>query len=202
MTPDLHPHKAHHLPAVLVCLLVAFGCGDASYTLDPGHIEPVPAEQVQACFEGARAELTRFSTECAKSSAKSLSAEVQDGAEFTPEMVSSLDSPCADGPSPGIEVLIEHNALIFDFARVQHGGRFPDADFDGYVIDLSLTSRNALLIGAAIDRVHTTLPLTADDIAFERDHIEINLEGIAYEPGSMLEIDLLFANIPAVPEDA
>jgi hypothetical protein len=181
--------------------LVAFGCGDASYALNPGHIEPVPSDQLLDCFEGAEAELTRFSTACGRTSEKTLETRVSDGPEFTSDMVASLDAPCSEGPSPGIEVLIERHSVVFDFGFVEAFGRFPEADFDGYIIDLNLSPENAFLIGATVDREHTTLAVEPDDIAFESDHIEVNFEGVSYEPGSMLEIKLWFANLPAVPED-
>ena len=202
MTPDSKLRRTLHLSALLAFALVAFGCGERSYMLDPGHIDAVPASELLQCLEGAPVELTRFSTTCSKSSDKRLSAVVGDGAEFPSEMVASVESPCADGPNPGIEVLIEHSAVIFDFSQVSGRGRFPSAEFDGYVIDVAVTSEHALLIGALINRRNTTIAVDREDIVFESDHIEVNLEGVAYEPGSMLEIDLLFANTPALPEDA
>jgi hypothetical protein len=201
MTPNSKPKAFHHLPVVLVGLLVTFGCGERSYILDPGSLDAMTGE-LSACFDGAQAELTRFSTACSRSSAKSLSSEVADGREFPAEIVATLDAPCDSGPTPAIDVSIERNALVFDFANEERGGRFSRADFDGYVIDLDLTRENALLVWARVDPQRTTLAVDDGDISIEPDHIEVNLEGVAYEPGSMLEIELWFLDVAALDDDA
>ena len=122
--------------------------------------------------------------------------------EFPGEMVASLEAPCAEGPTPPVGISIGRNAVVLDFAEVVRRGRFPSAEFNGYIIDLLLTRENAQLVGALIDRERTTIAVDGNDISVEPDRIEINLEGVVYEPGSMLEIKLVFLDAPAIPEDA
>jgi hypothetical protein len=202
MTTHATPHAIHFITAALVCLFVASGCGERSYILDPGDFAPTSDAKLQNCFEGAQAQLTRFSSVCAKTSDHSLSGEVADGLEFPGEMVASLEAPCAEGPTPSVGISIGRNAVVLDFAEVVRRGRFPSAEFNGYIIDLLLTRENAQLVGALIDRERTTIAVDANDISVEPDRIEINLEGVVYEPGSMLEIKLVFLDAPAIPEDA
>jgi len=194
MTPSKTLDAIRHPPLVLACVLAAFGCGERSYVLDPGHIDPDATSEAPLCLDGAQAELTRFSTQCAKSSRRSLSTEIRDGHEFPAALVAILESPCANGPTPSIEVFIEGNELVFDFAEVEEADRFPTAEFDGYIIDVVLTDQNARLVGALVDREHTTIEVDGRDLSIEPDRIEVNFEGVSYEPGSMLEIDLLFVD--------
>ena len=109
--------------------------------------------------------------------------------------VSTLESPCATGPSPGIGVYVEETSLLFDFSEVAAPGEFPRADFDGSIIDSALGAEHALLVAATIDHERTTLPLDRGDIDYDYDHIEVNFEGIAYRRGDLVKIDFLFANL-------
>ena len=190
------PHCLRRALAVL-CVSIASlaGCGDAAlFSLNPGHIDPASVVP-DACIEGANVELLRYSTRCERASVKSLTARIDDGLEFAADAVETLESPCADGPSPALEIRIEGHSLIFDFSKVSNPGRFPSADFEGYVIDLTLQPQNALLLAATVDAGQSTLPLHDGDIYHEPDHIEVNFQDIAFDERGLLKIDLLFASV-------
>lgn len=191
-----HPHSLRPALTVL-CVSIAWltGCGEsAMFSLSAGHIDEgsvVP----NACFEGADVELFRYSTRCERASVKSLSARVDGGLELAADVVETLDAPCAEGPTPAIEVRIEDHSLVFDFSEVTSPGRFPSADFDGYVIDLVLHAPGALLVAASVDSGQTTLPVGTADIYHEPDHLEVNFQNIAFDERGFVKIDLLFASV-------
>lgn len=178
-------------------LALAAGCGDGSrmYTLDPGEIEISDASAHQARLDDAAVELLRYSTECERASADALVSTIHEGTEFASEDLGALAPPCDIGPTPAIGIAIEDSSLIFDFSDVAEPGRFPTADFDGFLLDLILERTNALLVAATVDTALSTLPVEQDDIAHETDLIEVNFEGLAYDAGSFVKIDLVFAQV-------
>lgn len=191
--------QPHSLRAVLMALGTSLallpGCGDSAiFSLNPGHIDG-SSQVTNACFEGAKVELVRYSTRCERASAEPLTAEVGDGLEFAADSVRTLEAPCAEGPSPAVEIRIGDHQLVFDFSEVASPGRFPGADFEGYVIDLSLHERNGLLLATAVDTEASTLPVRNVDIYHEPDHIEVNFQDLPYDERGLVKIDLLFASV-------
>jgi hypothetical protein len=168
------------------------GCGDIhTYSLNPNPV-PVPDSESVLCLDGAEIELLRHSTRCENESAKSLVAEVGDGMEFSSDRVSTLEPPCAQSPSPGVEIHIEDTSLIFDFSNVGAPGRFPTADFEGYVFNISFHEDNVRLLAAAVDSKASTIDLENADLSFEFDRIEVNFESISYDDTGFIKIDLWF----------
>ena len=178
------------LYVLLASLASASGCG---FSLDPGHIDPESLEPL-LYFEGAEVELVRYSTRCERPSATALNAEVGDGMEFEASAVKTLEAPCAKTPSPAVAVEIQGSALVFDFSEVERPGRFPNADFEGYVIDIRLQPHNALLFDATVNR-ESSIPLTRENIYHEPDHIEVNFADLSYDENGLVKIDLWFANV-------
>ena len=185
-----HPTLTNTLSsAFFTSWVLLAGC---TYTLDPGHIDPDSLEP-HLCFDGAEAALVRYSTRCERASAQALVSEVGDGMEFEASAVKALESPCEETPSPAVAVEIQHSALVFDFSKVEREGEFPNADFEGYVIDLALHDHNARLLAVTVNS-ESTLPLVRDDIYHEPDHIEVNFAGLEYDADGLVKIDLWFAD--------
>jgi len=182
---------------VLGCALgLLVGCGDTHvFSLDPGSVDPGPTDGVVACLDGAEIELIRYSTLCERASSKSLVAEIGDGMEFSADQVRALESPCAEGPSPGVEIHVEHSSLIFDFSNVTGPGRFPKADFEGYMIDVALNEDSALLLAATVDTEANSIGLENADISSDRRHIEVNFEDLSYDERGFVKIHLWFASV-------
>jgi len=174
------------------------GCG---FSLDPGHIDPSSIDD-PGCLEGAQLELVRHSTRCEQKNSKSVRAEVGDAMEFSAEQVRSLESPCTEGPNPGIEIHLDHGigSLIFDFSNVAQADRFPNADFEGYTIDIVLRDHNALLVGARVDAEETNVEVENIDISFDPTRIEVNFEGVSYDDRGFVKIDLHFSSAGPRPE--
>jgi hypothetical protein len=177
---------------IQVALVSALGllaaCG---FSLDPGHIDTTSDDP--GCLERAQVELLRYSSLCGRTSSESLLAKVRDGMEFPAEQVRTLQSPCSEGPNPAVEVHLDHSSIIFDFSNVEQPGRFPTADFEGYVLDLILQDDNALLVGAKLDREASTLDLENVDVSFDPERIELNFEDIAYDDRGLVKINLRFS---------
>jgi len=176
---------------VLGCALgLLVGC----FSLDPGHVDSIDPDSV-TCIDGAEIELFRYSTRCERPSTKSLVAEIGDGMEFSADQVRTLDAPCAESPNPGVEIQVEHSSLIFDFSNVANPGRFPVADFEGYVLDILPGEDNAHLVRATVDSKANSLGMENADLRFDFDRLEVNFQGISYDEGGFVKIDLWF--VPA-----
>lgn len=173
------------------------GCGDAhSFKIDPGHIDPNSVPTDHTCFDGSAIELVRYSSACARTS-KSLVSEVQEGIVFSADEVRALSSPCAYGPTPGIEVSFDpdSHSLYLDFSQVSHGDHFPEADFEGYMFEIVLEEANGRLLAVTVDQEVSTIYLDRSHIEWDPSHIELNLEGVAYDRQDLLKLDLLFARV-------
>lgn len=183
-----------------IALGLITGCGDAdTFKIDPGDIDPSTVPTDHACFVGSVIELARYSSACGRTSA-SLTSEVQTGIVFSAEEVRTLLPPCGDGPTPGFEVIFneESHSMLLDFSRIARAGRFPEADFEGYSFDLTLEEANGLLLGVTVDRGATSLDVDDRDLAWDPDHIEVNVEGVAFDDQSLLKLDLHFARVSPV----
>jgi hypothetical protein len=175
---------------VLGCALgLLVGC----FSLDPGHVDSTGPGSV-TCIDGVEVELLRYSTRCERPSTKSLVAEVGVGMEFSADQVRTLDSPCAESPNPGVEIQVEHSSLIFDFSNVANPGRFPVADFEGYVLDILPGEDNAHLVRATVDSEANSLGVEDADLWYDFNRLEVNFEGISYDEGGFVRINLWFVS--------
>jgi len=178
-------------------LLLFTGCGDAhTFGLEPGSIDPDSVGLEHACFDGSDVTLMRYASTC-NAASKSLDSVVHDGLVFPADDVGTLESPCSDGPTPAIDVLfdMESGSVILDFSQVARSGRFPEAEFDGYVLEVSLEESNGTLLAVAIDTERSTLVLDPRDVAWDHSRIDLNFEGERYDTDSVLTLDLTFARL-------
>lgn len=185
--------------ALFVASLVSAlsGCGDAhAFRLNPGSMGPESGGTEHACFDGSEVKLVRYASACSETS-KSLDSTVRDGLVFPAEDVETLESPCADGPNPAIDVLFElvSHSVILDFSQVAQSGRFPEADFDGYVLEVLLEESNGTLMSVAIDRELTNVAIDRGDVDWDRSRIDLNFAGVRYDETSLLKLDLTFARV-------
>ena len=191
------PHKVCATRFAAALLVLFAGCGDAhTFTLDPGSVDPHAVGSDHACFEGSEVTLVRYASACDGTS-KSLESVVYDGLVFPAEDVAELGSPCTAGPNPAIDVMFEmaRHSVVLDFSQVRQSGRFPQAVFDGYVLEVILEESNGTLMSVQIDRARTTLGVDANDVVWDRSHIDLNFEGVQYDKRSVLALDLTFARV-------
>ncbi len=184
-----------------VVLGLLAGCGDSDvFKINAGHIGPDPIPPDHACFSGSTIKLVRYSSACAQTS-KPLISEVREGMIFSAEDVRTLASPCAHGPTPGIEIYFdeESHSILLDFSQATHADRFPEADFEGYVFEVALEEANGILLLVTVDRELGSLGLSDDHVEWDRSHIDVNFEGVSYDEQSLLKLDLQFARASPIP---
>lgn len=180
--------------------VLAAGCGDVqTFETDPGHIDRSEVPEDHACLMGSAIELLRYSSSCERTGLP-LTSQVRDGVVFAAEQVRTLASPCDDGPAPGFDLVFDEqsHSVLLDFSKVGEAGRFPEAAFEGYMLDVILQEENGMLLSVSIDREASTLRVDGEDIVWDRDHIEFNLEGVRYDEQSLLRLELLFARVPPI----
>ncbi len=183
-------------PLLAFVLLSSAGC---LYSGDPGGIAPDP--EMAATLSGARVQLIRHSTSCGTSEARGPVVEVGPGLEYPADAVAALKTRCTQGPSPGIEVHVEETAVVFDFSNVVASGRFPEGEFEGYIIDLLPGASAPFLLAAALDWGVTRAEMADDDLVYEPGRLAVNLAGRSFDSGTFLKVDLLLGNL-ALPLDS
>ena len=183
---------------VSAAIALATGCGQ-TFTTDPGDIDRSEVPEGHACLMGSTIELARYSSSCERTGLP-LTSQVRDGVVFAAEQVRTLASPCDDGPAPGFDLVFDEqsHSVFLDFSKVGEAGRFPEAAFEGYMLDVILQEENGTLLSVSIDREASTLRVDGEDIVWDRDHIELNLEGVRYDEQSLLRLELLFARVPPI----
>jgi hypothetical protein len=167
----------------------------AGVALLPGCLFATPSGDLEAGtletpgLEGVRVELIRRSSHCASADPEGVIVEVGPGLEYPAEVVKSLPSSCEAEVHPGIEIHIEDRAVVFDFANVSEPGRFPTGGFEGYILDFSHMSDAPALFAAAVDEKNSTIDLHAD-LHHEPHRLEVDLQGVTFDMGSLLRIEL------------
>jgi hypothetical protein len=163
------------------------------YMGDPGHIEADPSEVVG--MEGERLELIRHSTGCGSGESEGLIVEVGPWVEYSADAVSALKANCDRAPHPGVEVHVDGNAVVFDFANVAAPGRFPAGEFEGYILDMVRTAGAPVLISALVDWKTTTMDLIRDDLTYDQDRLAVNLAGLSFDSNSFIRLELYLAEV-------
>jgi hypothetical protein len=177
------------------------GCGDADvFEINAGRIDQDSIPTDHTCFGGSAIKLVRYSSVCGQTSS-SLVSEVHEGMVFSAEDVRTLGSPCAHGPTPGIEIYFDEDShsIFLDFSQVTHGDRFPEADFEGYVFEVTLEEANGILLGVTVDRELSSIGLNDDHVEWDGSHIDVNFEGVSYDHQGLLKLDLWFARASPLP---
>ncbi len=182
-----------------ILALSTLGLAAGCYPVDSGSFDSKNPDP--GCLGGATIELVRRSGICESDAVRSLMPEVGEGMEFSAEQVRTLESLCPDSPSPGVEVHMDHESVIFDFSNVVEGGQFPSGAFEGYAIHIRPLEDNALLFHAAIDTEASTLDLEDVDVVVDPERIEVNFEGISYDARGFVKVNLYFADATFKTDD-
>jgi hypothetical protein len=190
------PTRLGYALRVCVAFGMLVGCGDAHvFRTSPGSIDPSSGPRGHACFDGAVIKLARYSSQCDQTT-KSVESEVQAGMVFSSEEVASLGAPCENEPAPALEVVFDTDthSILVDFSHVSQGDRFPAADFDGYMFEVVLEDTNGILIAVMVDQEASSLDFDSSDLEFGPAYIDMNFEGVAYDEGGLVKLDLVFAH--------
>jgi len=166
--------------------------------VDPGHLDPDTLGP-RASLDALEVKLLRYSTHCDSKASAPLVAKVADGCEFPGDEVKTLGSSCA--PSPGVDVYVEEAHVIFDFSNVAEPGEFTGADFDGYIIDVLRPKGGPAIVGMAVDDDMTTVDIDSVTLSHDYDHLEVNFQGVSYDHGSFVKINLWLVNLELRADD-
>ena len=169
------------------------------YMGDPGPIQFDPSKA--ASMEGVEVELIRHSTRCDSAESQGLIVEVGPWVEYPAEAVRALGGNCALADSPGVEIHIEDNAVVFDFSNVEGPGRFHDGEFEGYVLQFVRGDDAPALVAALVDSKTSTIEVFQDDLSFDQDRLQVNLAGHSFSSSSLLRINLYLTE-PSDPADS
>ncbi|MGB8224663.1 MAG: hypothetical protein WCF10_18880 [Polyangiales bacterium] len=163
------------------------------YEGDPGHIAGNSGATVS--LDGVQVELIHHSTTCKSTNSEGLVVEVGPDVEYPADVVRELEASCALAPHPGVEVHIEDQAVIFDFSNIEEPGRFPDAEFEGYILHIVHTEDAPLLVAAVVDWETTTMDVGEDALSYDVDQVAINLAGRPFDSNSFVKVDLFLGRL-------
>ncbi|MGB5811194.1 MAG: hypothetical protein WBG86_11725, partial [Polyangiales bacterium] len=96
-----------------------------------------------------------------------------------------------------VDVYVEGQSVIFDFASVEAPGAFAPGEFDGYIVKFTPSEHAPGLVFAAPDDAQTTLAFDPSRIGFDATQIELDFAGLRYDPDSFVKVDLVL-----VPSDS
>ncbi len=182
--------------APIGAFLFVVACGDAhTFKLSPGDWEPTDQRGSLSDLNGALVELARVSSRCNVDARDSLLALVGSHMEFAGEDVTGMKSPCAGGPEVRVDIDLGGNHILYDFSKVSEGGRFPDAEFEGFVITDMYHSVSDIR-AVAVDRNMSTMLIPNRAVSFDAHSVSINLAGIRFDPSSFVKLDLVFESEP------
>jgi len=190
-------HGWRRVLALLSTLLFAGACGDASnYRVTPRDWDQSAPSGFLWTLEGCVVELARLSSRCDQGASESLTARVGSSLEFPRELVTELGSPCGGGPEVQVDIDVKGHSVLYDFSNVAAAGRFPSAEFEGFVITDTYRSA-AAIVGASVDRTVSTLSVPDEALSFDADSLAINLASIAFDQTSFIKVDLVFERNPS-----
>jgi len=169
-----------------ICALA--GSSGCMYSLDPGELPE--DSSAAATMEGVRVELIRHSAGCGNAESEGFIAEVGPGLEYPADVVKTIEAACPRVILPEVEVHVEDRAVVFDFSNVTEPGRFPEGEFEGYILDMVRTEDAPMLVAGAVDWNVTTIDVYEDDLRLDRDRLAVNLAGLEFDSTSMIKIDL------------
>ena len=152
-------------------------------------------------MDGVRVELIRHSTGCDSTESQGLIVEVGPWLEYSAEAVSELKANCSLALNPGVEVHVEDSSVVFDFSNVAEPGRFPDGEFEGYILDMVRTADAPVLVAALVDWQMTTLDVGQEDLSYDQDRLAVNFAGRAFDSNSFLRVDLYLTGVSDSEEE-
>jgi hypothetical protein len=182
--------------AVLSALSFVAACGDAgNYKVHTRDWDPSAPTGFLWTLEGCVVELARLSSRCDQDASQTLFAKVGSSLEFPGEVVSTLASTCGGGPQVRVDIDLQEQSVLFDFSNIAAAGRFPSAEFEGFVITDTYHSV-AAIVGATIDRTVSTLNLPDEAVSFDEHSLAVNLTDVAFDETSFIKVDLTLERHP------
>lgn len=196
MTISTVKHMVGAVIAAVFVVFIAVKCGDVdTFRLRTSDWDEPADRGSLSELNGAIVELERVSSRCDEDVAESLIARVSLDMEFPGESVVKLNSPCAGAPAVELDVDVEGQSIVYDFCNVTEAGRFPDAEFEGFVIT-DILHAVAPIRSVAIDWDETTLDMSDEAISFDEHTVRINLAGLEYDDTCRVKLALVLETDP------
>ena len=153
---------------------------------------PVPLSS----FIGSEIQLQHFFPNLDTDIGVPVTATVDNGVEF--DLASYAPNPEDPGFISGYKIDISETSIIYTAVDAPINNPFyNNADFNGIVFS-DVTGQLPEITNVAIDPTKTTLTIDDSDITFTEDSIAINFEGISYQPGETIKLDVSFAGLDLV----
>lgn len=189
----------HMVGAVVAAVLVVFiaaNCGDVdTFRLRPSDWDDSVDRSALSELNGAIVKLERVSSLCDEDAEERLIAQVGLQMEFPAESVVNLRSPCAAGSAVELDVDVEGQSIVYDFCNVTEAGRFPDAEFEGFVIT-DVLHAVAPIRDVTIDWDGTTLDMSEEAISFDEHTVRVNLAGLEYDETCRVKLVVVLETDP------
>ncbi|KPK66587.1 MAG: hypothetical protein AMS21_01270 [Gemmatimonas sp. SG8_38_2] len=153
--------------------VLASGCGDGFLNRGGGMFDSMLARRTKEQMRGDEVELLEY-TGCAVLKS--------DDPEARCEGVSDMQ----------IEVFVDGESIIFDFSNVEKDGTISEADFEGYVVSLGESSNLPPILEAIVDAAVSKVDPKTLDLDFDDRNVAVNLQGLRYDQGTFIKVDLVF----------
>ena len=108
-------------------------------------------------------------------------------------------TPIPSARLTGADVDVEGRSIVYDFCNVAGAGRFPEAEFEGFVVTDAF-HLVAPIRGVTIDRDKSTMNMSDAAISFDEHTVRVNLAGLEYDETCRVKLDLVLETDPETTE--
>ncbi|MGB5365614.1 MAG: hypothetical protein WBN15_17700 [Polyangiales bacterium] len=195
MTTTTIKHMVGAVVAAVLVVFIAAKCDVDTFRLRTSDWDDSVNRGALSEFNGAIVKLERVSSRCDEDIEETLIAQVGLQMEFPAESVVNLHSPCAAGPAVELDVDVEGQSIVYDFCNVTEAGRFPNAEFESFVIT-DVFHILAPIRGVTIDWGETTLDMSEEAISFDEHTVKVNLAGLEYDETCRVKLAVILETDP------
>lgn len=196
MATLLQRHRVATVIAAVAVVFIAAKCGDVhAFKIRPSDWDDSADRSPLSTLNGAIVQLEHVSSRCADGVSDDLIALVGSDMEFPGESVVEIEPPCVDGWAVQLDVDVEGRSIVYDFGNVGAAGRFPQAEFEGFVVT-DIFHLVAPIRSVTIDRDKSTMNMSDAAISFDEHTVWVNLAGLEYDENCLVKLDLVLETDP------
>lgn len=193
-------HMVGAVIAAVAVVFIATKCGDAyTFGIRTSDWDDSADGSPLSTLNGAIVELEHVSSRCDDGVSDGLMARVGSDIEFPGESVVEIEPPCVNGRAVQLDVDVEGRSIVYDFCNVEGAGRFPEAEFEGFVVTDAF-HLVAPIRGVTIDRDKSTMNMSDAAISFDEHTVRVNLAGLEYDDTCRVKLDLVLETDPETTE--
>ena len=196
MATLLQRHRVGTVIAAVAVVFIAANCGDVhAFKIRPSDWDDSADRSPLSTLNGAIVQLEHVSSRCDDGVSDDLIALVGSDMEFPGESVVEIEPPCVDGWAVQLDVDMEGRSIVYDFGNVAAAGRFPEAEFEGFVVTDTFHLL-APIRSVTIDRDNSTMNMSDAAISFDEHTVWVNLAGLEYDETCRVKLDLVLETDP------